>query len=62
VLGDEFTEARPFIQFAHKDESAIRRDPRPLEIDLEGGMEGELKGSVLFITRWVLTSGASSSR
>jgi len=26
------------------------------------GVEGELKGLVLFLTPWVLTSGASSSR
>jgi hypothetical protein len=36
--------------------------PRSLEIDLEGGVEGELEWSILFFTHWVLTSRASSSR
>jgi hypothetical protein len=33
-----------------------------LKIDLERGVEGELKGLILYLTPWVLTSGASSSR
>jgi hypothetical protein len=33
-----------------------------LEIGLERGVEGELKGLVLFLTHRVLTSGASSAR
>jgi len=26
-----------------------------LEIDFEGGVEGKLKGLILFLTHWVLT-------
>jgi hypothetical protein len=31
-------------------------------IDLERGVEGELEGLILFLTHWVLTSRAPSSR
>jgi hypothetical protein len=33
-----------------------------MEIDLQEGVERELKGLVLFLTNRVLTSGASSAR
>jgi len=36
--------------------------PRSLEIDLQGAVEGELKGLVWFLTRRVRTPGASSAR
>jgi hypothetical protein len=62
VLGDEFAEAQTFIQFAHQDEAAIRRDARPLEIDLQRSVERELKWLLFSLTHWVLTSRASSSR
>jgi hypothetical protein len=42
--------------------AAVGSDSRTLEIDLEGGVEGGLKGLILCFTHWVLTSGASSSR
>src|SRR5712692_4198165 len=40
----------------------VGSDAGTLEIDLERGVEGELKGLVLYLTHWALTSGASSSR
>jgi hypothetical protein len=46
--------------------SEVTWEPLPaagrLEIDLERGDEGELKGLILYLTHWVWTSGASSSR
>jgi len=33
-----------------------------LEIDSERGGKGELKGLILYLIHWVLTTGASSSR
>jgi hypothetical protein len=33
-----------------------------LKIDLERGVEGELKGLILYLIHWALTSGALSSR
>jgi hypothetical protein len=38
------------------------RHPGTLEIHLERGIEAELKGLILYLTHWALTSGASSLR
>jgi hypothetical protein len=62
VLVDQFSEPESLVEFAHQDQAAVGRDPGTLEIDLERGVEGELKGLILYLTHWVLTSGASSSR
>jgi hypothetical protein len=51
-----------YVEFAHQDQPAVGGDPGTLEIDLERGVEGELKGSIMYLTPWVLASGASSSR
>jgi hypothetical protein len=48
VLGDEIAEAQTFIQLAHQNEAAVGGDARSLEIDLQRGIEGELKGLILF--------------
>jgi hypothetical protein len=40
----------------------IGSDPGTLEIDLERGVEQELKWLILSLTHWVLPSRASSSR
>jgi hypothetical protein len=62
MLLDQFSEPESLVEFAHQDQAAVGGDPGTLEIDLERGVEGELKGLVLFVTHWVWTSGASSSR
>src|SRR3972149_10747958 len=41
---------------------AIGSDPRPLELDLQRGVEREPKGLVWCLTHWGRTSAASSSR
>jgi hypothetical protein len=53
VLFDEFTEAQAFVQLTHQNQATIGGDPRSLEIDLQRGVERELKGLVLFVTHWV---------
>ena len=56
MLGDEFAEAQTLVQLTHQNQAPVGGDPRTLEIDLQGGVEGELKGLVLLLTRWVCTS------
>jgi hypothetical protein len=43
-------------------QAAVGGDAGTLEIDLDAGVEGELKGLTLYLTHLVLTSGESSSR
>jgi hypothetical protein len=62
MLFDQCSEPESLIKFAHQDEAAVRGDAGTLEIDLERGVEGELKGLILYFTHWVPTSRASSSR
>jgi hypothetical protein len=62
VLFDEFSEAQSLVDFAYQNEAAVGGDAGTLKIDLERGIEGELKGLILYLTHWVLTSGASLSR
>jgi hypothetical protein len=62
MLSDEFAQTQTFVQPPHKNQATARGDPQSLEIDLQGSIEGELKGLVLFLTHRVLTSGASSAR
>jgi hypothetical protein len=59
---DQFTQTETLVQLPHQNQATVGGDPRPLEIDLQGSVEGELKGLVLFLTHRVLTSGASSAR
>jgi len=42
--------------------SSFIRRAGVLEIDLERGVEGEMKGLILCLTHWLLASGAFSSR
>jgi hypothetical protein len=42
-------------------QAAARGKARSLKIDLQGSIEPELKGLVLFLTHRVLTSGASQA-
>ena len=59
MLCNEFAQDQTFIQFAHDNQAAVGTDPRSLGIDLQRGVEGELKGLILFLTPWVSASGAS---
>jgi hypothetical protein len=76
MLFDQFSEPESLVEFAHQDQAAVGSDAGTLDaasarnylkeaalkIDLERGVEGELKGLTLYLTHWVPTSGASSSR
>jgi hypothetical protein len=62
VLGDEFAEAQTLVQLTHQDQAAVGSNAGTLEIDLERGVERELKGLILFLTHWVSSSGTSSLR
>jgi hypothetical protein len=48
-LFDQFSEAESLVELAHQNEATVGGDPRSLEIDLQGAIEGELKGLVLFL-------------
>jgi hypothetical protein len=61
MLRDQFAESEPLVEFAHQDKATVRSDSGALELDLERGVEGELKRRILYLTHWVLTSGPSSS-
>jgi hypothetical protein len=62
VLFDQFSEPESLVQFAYQDQAAIGSHAGTLEIDLEGGVERELTGLILYLTHSVLASKASSSR
>src|SRR5712692_5405464 len=59
---DEFLQTQSLIQLAGQNQATIGSHSRSLEIDLQGSIERELKWLILFLTHWVLTSRASSSR
>jgi len=44
MLLDQFSEPESLVEFAHQNQAAVGSDARALEIDLERGVEGELKG------------------
>jgi hypothetical protein len=50
---DQCFEPGSLVKFAHQGQAAVRRDAGTLEIDLEGGVEGELKGLILNLAHWV---------
>jgi hypothetical protein len=56
MLFDEISQPQPFVQIAHQDQATIGGDPRSLEVHFQGGMEGKLKGLILFLTHWVSLS------
>jgi hypothetical protein len=60
VLINQIAKTQPLIQLTNQNQTVVRSDPRTLEIDLQGGVEGKLKRLVYFFTHWVLTSSASS--
>ena len=55
MLLDEFTKSETFVQLAYQHQTTIGSEPRPLEIDLQRGVEGKLKGLILYLTHWVCT-------
>ena len=59
---DQFSEPETFVKLSNQDQAGVRRYAGTLEIDLERGVEGELKRLILYLTYWVLTSGAASPR
>src|ERR1035437_1274092 len=62
ILFDQFAESEPLVEFAHQDQTTVRSDAGALELDLERGVEGELKRPFLYLTHWVLTSRTFSPR
>jgi hypothetical protein len=50
MLRDQFAESEPLVEFAHQDQATVRSDAGALELDLERGVEGELKGPILYLT------------
>jgi hypothetical protein len=62
MLFDQFAESEPLVEFAHQDQATVRSDAGALELDLERGVEGELKRPFLYLTHWVLTSRTFSPR
>jgi len=53
MLVDQFSESESLVEFAHQDQAAVGSDAGTLEIDLERGVEGELKGLILYLTHAV---------
>jgi len=56
MLLDQFSKPESLVEFAHQDQAAVGSDARTLKIDLERGVEGELKGLFWAFTHWVSTS------
>ncbi len=59
---DEFSGPDSLVEFAHQDQAAVGSETGTLEIDLERGAEGELRGLVLVLAHWVCTPKVSSLR
>jgi hypothetical protein len=59
MLSDQFSKPESLVELAHQDQAAVGSDARTLEIDLERGIEGELKRLVGAFTHGVSTSGRS---
>jgi hypothetical protein len=58
-VSDTFSPPPALAELAHEYQAAVGRDARTLEIDLEGSVEGELKGLFLAFTHWVSASERS---
>jgi len=43
VLFDEFSEAESLVEFPHQNQAAVGGDAGTLEIDLERGVEGDMR-------------------
>ena len=59
---DEFSEPDSLVEFVHQDQAAVGSEAGTLEIDLERGAEGELRGLVLGLAPWVCTPKVFSLR
>jgi len=57
MLLDQLSEPESLVELAHQDQAAVGRDAGTLKIDLERGVEGELKRLVWAFTHWASTSG-----
>jgi hypothetical protein len=57
---DELLQTQSLIQLAHQNQATVGSHSRSLEIDLQGSIERELKGLILFLTHGVCTSRAVS--
>ena len=57
MFRDEFAQPQAFIQLSHHEQATVGGYSRSLEIDLQRGVERELKGLVLLFTHWVQASG-----
>jgi len=62
VFLEELLQTESLIQLPNQNQATVGSHSRSLEIDLQGSIERELKGLVLFLTHWVCTSGAYSLR
>jgi hypothetical protein len=56
MLLDQFSKSQPLAQFTYQDQATVGSDAGALKIDLEGGIEGELKKLVWAFIPWVSTS------
>jgi hypothetical protein len=56
---DQCSEPESLIEFANEDQAAVRGDAGTLEINLERDVGGMLEELILYLSHWVLTSGAS---
>ena len=50
MLFNQFSESQSFAEFPHQNQAAVGGDVGALEIDLDKGVEGELKRLALFLT------------
>ena len=55
MILDQPAQTEPLVQLANQNQPAIRGNSRPLKIDFEKPIEGELKRFVFFFTHWVFT-------
>ena len=62
MLFDQFSQPESLVEFAHPDKTSVGSDVGTLEIDLERAVELVLKGLILSLTHWLLTSYASSDQ
>jgi hypothetical protein len=49
-LGDQFSEPESLVEFVYQDQAAVGSNAGTLQINLERGAEGELKGLISYLT------------
>jgi hypothetical protein len=62
VFSHEVAQTKILDQFPRTNQASVTGSSQSQEIDLQGAIERKPKKQVLFLTHWVLTSGASSAR